>query len=83
MISKHLDFPDAEVTRPKDKWQPPGDYVCNGPRMHEFLQEMNREVISSELDVQPLFERNGSLTTYLAVEYDMMNVGEVRQNPVS
>jgi oligo-1,6-glucosidase len=48
MISKHLDFPDAEVVRPDLEFQPAGHFFCNGPRMHEYLQEMNREVISSE-----------------------------------
>ena len=44
MISKDPAFPDGAV---KDglyaDLQP---YVCNGPRVHEYLQEMNREVLS-------------------------------------
>ena len=44
MISKDQRFPDGP-----DKDGIYGDlspYVCNGPRVHEFLQEMNREVLS-------------------------------------
>ena len=44
MISKDPAFPDGAV---KDglyaDLQP---YVCNGPKVHEYLQEMNREVLS-------------------------------------
>lgn len=41
MYSKLQDFPDAPVTDPKAKYQPAGLLYCNGPRMHEFLREMN------------------------------------------
>lgn len=45
MLSKNQDYPDGEI---KDG-NPYGDglpYYANGPRIHEFLQEMNREVLS-------------------------------------
>jgi oligo-1,6-glucosidase len=48
MISKYLDFPDVEVTRPDLKWQPAGDMMTNGPKMHDYLKEMNEKVISSK-----------------------------------
>ncbi|KAJ4163109.1 hypothetical protein NW754_014532 [Fusarium falciforme] len=41
MYSKLQDFPDAPITDPKAKYQPAGLLYCNGPRMHEFLREMN------------------------------------------
>ncbi|MDY4697801.1 MAG: alpha-glucosidase [Selenomonas montiformis] len=44
MISKDQAFPDGP-----DKGDGFGDmapYVCNGPRVHEYLQEMNRRVLS-------------------------------------
>ena len=44
MISKDPDYPDGPV---KDGLY--GDlmpYVCNGPHVHEYLQEMNRRVLS-------------------------------------
>ncbi|KAK3182214.1 hypothetical protein K4F52_006583 [Lecanicillium sp. MT-2017a] len=41
MYSKPLDYPDAPVVDPKAPYQPAGLVYCNGPRMHEFLGEMN------------------------------------------
>ncbi|KZF22244.1 glycoside hydrolase family 13 protein [Xylona heveae TC161] len=46
MISKLQTFPDADVTRPHDKYQPGTKYFVNGPRLHEFLKELNRTVFS-------------------------------------
>ena len=44
MISKVQTFPDGEVKNGLYGDSTP--YVCNGPRVHEFLQEMNRRVLS-------------------------------------
>ncbi|KAF4998383.1 hypothetical protein FDECE_11810 [Fusarium decemcellulare] len=41
MYSKLQDFPDAPIVDPKSAYQPAGLLYCNGPRMHEFLSEMN------------------------------------------
>lgn len=41
MYSKPLDYPDAPIVDPKAPCQPAGLIYCNGPRMHEFLSEMN------------------------------------------
>ena len=49
MISKRLSYPDVEVTRPDLEWQPAGDMMTNGPKMHDYLKEMNEKVISSKL----------------------------------
>ena len=47
LISKDQRFPDADVVLgPDAKFQPGSKYYVNGPRMHEFLQEMNRKVLS-------------------------------------
>ncbi|MGG5253494.1 glycoside hydrolase family 13 protein [Neobacillus sp. SM06] len=45
MISKDQRYPDGEVADGK-KYGNGGPYFLNGPRIHEFLQEMNREVLS-------------------------------------
>ncbi|ADG39700.1 MULTISPECIES: alpha-glucosidase [Leuconostoc] len=45
LISKRQDFPDADDTLPYSKSYYAG--ASNGPRVHEFLQEMNREVLSN------------------------------------
>ncbi|CAE6541018.1 unnamed protein product [Rhizoctonia solani] len=46
MISKVPGLPDGEITRPGEQYQPGTKYYCNGPRVHEYIQEMHREVLS-------------------------------------
>lgn len=47
LISKDPSFPDAEETMgPGHDYHPGSQYYVNGPRMHEYLQEMNRKVLS-------------------------------------
>ena len=46
VISKVQSFPDAAVVVPEQRWQPGFKYFANGPRLHEFLKEMDREVLS-------------------------------------
>jgi oligo-1,6-glucosidase len=53
-ISKVPELPDAGTER--YAWG--GDYFMNGPRIHEFLQEMNREVLS-KYDVMTVGEMPG------------------------
>ncbi|KAF2021520.1 glycoside hydrolase family 13 protein [Aaosphaeria arxii CBS 175.79] len=44
--SKHIDFPQAPITDPSTFIQPAAQFWCNGPRIHEFIKEMNSEVLS-------------------------------------
>ena len=47
LISKDQRFPDADpVLGPDAKFHPGSKYYVNGPRLHEFLKQMNREVLS-------------------------------------
>lgn len=46
LISKVQSFPDAEITIPGATYQPGDKYFANGPRLHEFLKEINRKVLS-------------------------------------
>ncbi len=46
MYSKGDDFPDAPIIDQGIFEQPASGLFCNGPRMHEFLREMNTEVLS-------------------------------------
>ncbi|WP_096434447.1 glycoside hydrolase family 13 protein [Alteribacter populi] len=43
-ISKVPDLPDGEVEKGK-QYAPGGKYFANGPRIHEFLHEMNQQAI--------------------------------------
>ncbi len=51
-ISKRLDFPDID---PNNFEQAILEVYANGPRLHEFLQEMNREV-TAKYDVMTMGE---------------------------
>lgn len=41
MYSKPPGLPDAPITDPSAEWQEAGLVYCNGPRMNEYLSEMN------------------------------------------
>lgn len=43
MISKDQNFPDGKIEN--GLYGDNGPFVCNGPRVHEFLKEMNKEVL--------------------------------------
>jgi len=56
-ISKHQDFPDGDAKL----------ILANGPRIHEFLQEMRREVLS-KYDIMTVGE-TGGVTVDEAIQY--------------
>jgi oligo-1,6-glucosidase len=57
MISKAPGLPDGEPQEGK-KYVSGSKYFMNGPRVHEFLQEMNREVLS-KYDIMTVGETPG------------------------
>jgi len=63
-ISKAEGLPDAGSGR--YGWG--GDYFLNGPRVHEFLQEMHREVLSRYTDIMTVGETPG-VTVEEALKY--------------
>ncbi|KAL5504797.1 hypothetical protein ACEPAH_7460 [Sanghuangporus vaninii] len=46
LISKVPGLPDAPIVNPREEYQPAPMYYANGPRVHEYLKEMNKEVLS-------------------------------------
>ncbi|KAI9689081.1 MAG: hypothetical protein M1822_000818 [Bathelium mastoideum] len=46
LISKDQNFPDAPMTAPSDLYQSGSEFYANGPRMHEYLQELKTEVLA-------------------------------------
>lgn len=47
LISKDQKFPDAPINMPPGhKYHDGHQYFANGPRMHEYLREMHREVLA-------------------------------------
>jgi oligo-1,6-glucosidase len=55
-ISKSTDLPDVRTDKPG--YFDGQEYYCTGPREHEFLQEMNREVLS-KYDIMTVGETGG------------------------
>ncbi|MFM9282244.1 glycoside hydrolase family 13 protein [Paenibacillus jiagnxiensis] len=91
MISKHPDFPDA----PEEARHPRGqDYFKNGPRIHEFLQEMHEKAFSFKPGLITVGE-TPTITMEQALQYtdparkelsmallmDMSGIGKDRQDP--
>ncbi|KAJ9148801.1 Family 13 glycoside hydrolase [Coniochaeta hoffmannii] len=44
LMSKHPDLPDAPVADPASEFQSGAMYFASGPRMHEYIGEVRREV---------------------------------------
>ncbi|GAB6099781.1 oligo-1,6-glucosidase [Halanaerocella petrolearia] len=71
MISKVEGLPDGEDLG-EDGYASGGDYFLNGPRIHDYLQEMNQEVLS-KYDIMTVGETPG-VTPEEGIKY----VGEDR-----
>ena len=73
MISKDQSFPDGKVG--SGLYGDFGPYCVHGPRVHEFLKEMNREVLS-KYDIMTVGETSG-VTIEEAQKYAGENSGEL------
>jgi len=69
-ISKYQDFPEID---PYDFFNTVNTVYANGPRIHEFLQEMNEKVLS-KYDVMTVGEATG-----VSPEQGLLYVGEDRK----
>jgi oligo-1,6-glucosidase len=72
MISKVEELPDAP-RKNNDPYQDGGQYYLNGPRVHEFLQEMNKTVLS-KYDIMTVGETPG-----VTPEEALLYVGDDRE----
>ncbi|KAK9893406.1 glycoside hydrolase family 13 protein [Cystobasidium minutum MCA 4210] len=45
-VSKPMDFPDAPIQDPSSEYQPAFSLFNHGPKIHEILQELQRDVLS-------------------------------------
>lgn len=68
MISKYWDFPDAPIQDPTQKFHFPKDTITNGPKMHDYLKEMNERVIS-HYDMMNVGEMPNTHTASKVLEY--------------
>lgn len=73
MISKNPAYPDGDTQG--GLYGNFGPYVCNGPRVHEYLQEMNREVFS-RFDLITVGETSG-VTVEEAKKYANLDGSEL------
>ena len=73
MISKDQSFPEGKVG--SGLYGDFGPYCVHGPRVHEFLKEMNREVLS-KYDIMTVGETSG-VTIEEAQKYAGENSGEL------
>lgn len=73
MISKVPGLPDGEVG--KNGYGGFGPYACNGPHVHEYLQEMNKEVLS-KYDLLTVGECSG-VTVEEAKKYASLDGSEL------
>ncbi|KAF9463172.1 glycoside hydrolase family 13 protein [Collybia nuda] len=48
IISKVDGLPDAPITEPGQPYQPASTLFANGPRVHEYIKEMNKKVLSAQ-----------------------------------
>ena len=46
LMSKHPDLPDAPITKPSSQFQTGAKYFASGPRIHEYIKEMQTEVFN-------------------------------------
>jgi oligo-1,6-glucosidase len=46
LISKAPGLPDGPITEPKEKYQWAKQHFANGPRVHEFVREMNKRALA-------------------------------------
>ncbi|KAI5887710.1 glycoside hydrolase family 13 protein [Schizophyllum commune H4-8] len=46
LVSKVPGLPDASITEPGERYQPAAEFYANGPKVHEYIQQMHREVLS-------------------------------------
>lgn len=46
LISKVPSYPDGEIVAPDHQYQPGFKYFANGPKLHDYLQEMNEKVLA-------------------------------------
>lgn len=73
LLSKTDGLPDAPVVDENDMTQPASMYYANGPRVHEYIKEMNQKVLSREL---PSVSLIAGETHGVTTDYDIFTVGE-------
>lgn len=72
LYSKDTSYPDAEIILVGEEYQPAFEHFVNGPRMHEWLKEIRRDVLDKYGDVVMVGELAGAdaaqLLEYVSAE---------------
>ena len=74
LISKQQDFPDGPL-KEGSRYGNSAPYTANGPRVHEFLKEMNKKVLS-KYDIMTVGEASG-VTVEEAKKYASLDGSEL------
>ncbi|KAJ7348244.1 glycoside hydrolase family 13 protein [Mycena albidolilacea] len=78
LLSKVPGLPDAPVTIPEDEYQEASAFFANGPRVHEFIQEMFRNVLSQSdlitVGEAPFTHSPAELARYVLPENKELNM---------
>ena len=73
LISKTDGLPDAPIVDENDPTQLASMHYANGPRVHEYIKEMNQKVLSRKF---PSASPTASRTHRTLTDYDAFTVGE-------
>jgi oligo-1,6-glucosidase len=89
MYSKGVEYADAPIINPDVTEQPAFTIHCNGPRIHEFLREMNQKVLNNydamtvgELPHTPdpahvcRYVGAGDKQLNMVFQFDMVDIGQ-------
>lgn len=71
LISKTDGLPDAPIVDPGEFTQPASMHFANGPRVHQYIKEMNQKVLS-----RPCLSLLFCFVLKEAAGYNLMTVGE-------
>ncbi|KAG5651663.1 hypothetical protein H0H81_007886 [Sphagnurus paluster] len=78
LISKVDGLPDAPITDPEHEYQLASEYFANGPRVHEFVNEMNQKVLSAHdlitVGETPFTHDAGQLAAYVLPANNELNM---------
>ncbi|RDB27402.1 Alpha-glucosidase [Hypsizygus marmoreus] len=78
LISKVDGHPDAPITDPDQEYQLASTLFANGPRVHEYVKAMNKEVLSSKFPFPSLQSPTctNSSISLPSTEHNLITVGE-------
>lgn len=71
-------YPDADVVEPDALYQPGFKHYANGPRLHEYLKAMNREVLSKydamTVGEMPFIRDHGEILKAVGAQEEELNM---------